>query len=53
VVLHSRHLHESRLGPECLEVLQRWRRQGVVQSCLPQNNDDWYWLWAVRKSKGD
>lgn len=23
-------------------------QQGIVQSCQPGNNDDWYWLWAVR-----
>eukprot|EP00611_Tribonema_gayanum_P013129 TRINITY_DN2391_c0_g1_i1.p1 TRINITY_DN2391_c0_g1~~TRINITY_DN2391_c0_g1_i1.p1 ORF type:complete len:571 (+),score=175.45 TRINITY_DN2391_c0_g1_i1:177-1889(+) len=52
VVLHNRHLQDSKLSPQCLRVLLRWRADGIVQSCMPKNNDDWYWLWAAVRVGG-
>lgn len=25
----------------------RWKEAGLLQTCAPKNNDDWYWLHAA------
>lgn len=25
----------------------RWKEAGILQTCAPKNNDDWYWLHAA------
>lgn len=30
-----------------IAVCNRWKEAGMIQSCAPKNNDDWYWLYAA------
>lgn len=52
VVLHSRHLQDAKLTPQSLAVVKKWREKGILASCAPGNNDDWYWLWAAVRIGG-
>ncbi|CAM9195734.1 unnamed protein product [Chrysoparadoxa australica] len=47
VVLHSRHLREDKIPKTSAAVLKSWRSKGCLQSCAPNNNDDFYWLYAA------
>ncbi len=49
VILHSRHVHANSLSVESLKVVRSWQKDGIMYTCERGNNDDWYWLWAVRE----
>ncbi len=48
VMLHSRHVNQRSLSVQSLKVLRSWQKEGLLYACERGNNDDWYWLWAVR-----
>ncbi len=48
VMLQSRHVNKRSLSMQSLKILRSWQEEDLLYTCERGNNDDWYWLWAVR-----